>query len=663
MAATTPISLSSKSQQAFITYYEAMQNLAGYTRSETRARYTEIDLQYQREKNFTERHLLAKAANEAGDASRYQDITVPVVMPQVEAAVVYQSSVFLTGSPLFGVVAPPAYMDEALQLETKIDDDAVRTGAVKELILFFRNGFKYNFAPLEVTWTKEVTEVPETDLSISASEGVPKEVLWAGNKIKSLDPYNTFVDPRVAPTEVYKSGEFAGYTEFMTRMELKTLIASLDNKIIANIAPAFASCSPSNSATVNAESKSYYRPTVNTGVSENDYLQGGSDWMAWAGISNKESKMQYRDTYEVTTLHCKVLPSEFDVRTSKSNTPQIFKLIIVNHTVIIYAERQTNAHGYLPIFVGAPYEDGLNYQTKSHAENAAPFQSLSTALMASIVASRRRAISDRVLYDPSRIAREDINSANPSAKIPVRPRAYGSSLAEAVYQFPYREDQSSVNLQHIQVVTGMANNLSGQNQASQGQFVKGNKTLHEFDSVMQNANGRDQLTSILLEHQVLMPLKNVLKINILQYQGGTTIFNRDKKTEVEIDPVKLRKAVLNFKLSDGLAPSAKLINADALSTALQVLGSSPNIAKEYNIGPMFSYLMKTQGAKIGDFEKSKEQVAYEDALRSWQQVAMMYAEKGMEFKQPQPVPQDFGYAPANSNPSVAAGTEGTAPKQ
>ena len=34
----------------------------------------------------------AKAANKAGDSDRFQNITIPVVMPQIEAAVVYALS-------------------------------------------------------------------------------------------------------------------------------------------------------------------------------------------------------------------------------------------------------------------------------------------------------------------------------------------------------------------------------------------------------------------------------------------------------------------------------------------------------------------------------------------------------------------------------------------
>ncbi len=659
MAAATSVPLTKKSQAAFIEYYKQAQNLQSSHMSSMRSRMEETDRQYQRNKDATQETADAKAANKAGDITRFQDVTVPVVAPQVEAAVVYQTSVFLTGYPLFGVVASPQYMDEAMQLETVIEEQSIRGGWTRDLMMFFRDGAKYNFAPVEVNWKQIKTASVETDLEKSTKEGIPTEILWSGNDVKRLDPYNTFVDPRVSPTDVPTKGEFAGYTEFMPRIELKAFIESLPDKIVANIPDAFAS-GTATSATGSAETTNgYYVPSINPEISPEDN-KGGTNWLAWAGMSAARNALDYKDTYEVTTLYCRVLPAEFGLRIPNRNVPQVYKLIIINHTHIVYCERQTNAHNMIPILIGQPKEDGLGYQTKSLAKDAQPFQELATTHMSAITASRRRAISDRVLYDPSRISSAHINSANPSAKIPVRPAAFGKDISSSVYQFPYREDQASNSIQQIQMLAGMANNLAGQNQASQGQFVKGNKTLHEFESVMQNANGTDQMASILLEAQVFIPMKHMLKLNILQFQGGTTVYNRETEQAVEIDPVTLRKAVVEFKVSDGLTPSSKLINGDSLATAIQVIGSSPEISQGYNIAPMFSYLMKTQGAKIAAFEKSQEQLAYEQAMGAWQQVAMAAAEKGIEPEKvaPQPLPEQFGYNPAGNKPAPPeAGSE------
>jgi hypothetical protein len=292
---------------------------------------------------------------------------------------------------------------------------------------------------------------------------------------------------------------------------------------------------------------------------------------------------------------------------------------------------------------GQPLEDGLSYQTKSLATNVVPIQELSSAMMNSVIAARRRAISDRGLYDPSRVGEAQINSDNPSAKIPVRPAAYGKPLSEAYYPIPFRDDQSSIIMQEMGTVIKLAELISGQNPARQGQFVKGNKTQTEYSDVMNHSNGRDQNTSILYEAQVFTPLKELLKLNILQYQGPTSVYYQDKQTQVEIDPVALRQAIIEFKISDGLTPTSKLINADAFQTSLQVIGSSAQISAGYNIGPMFSYLMKTQGAHLSDFEKSNEQVAYEQASQQWMQMAQLALSKGQAWNNPQPTPEQFGY--------------------
>lgn len=654
MASSTVVPLGNKSQAAFIAYYQNIQNRSNLTRPETRSRMEEVDRQYQREKDFTQEHIRAQQANRGNDPTKFQNMTVPVVMPQVESAVEYQTSVFLTGYPMFAVVASPQYMDEAVQMETVLENEAKRGGWPKQLMMFFRDGFKHNFAPIEVEWADEVTYSIETNLKVDKQKGQPKKSIWSGNKLKRLDPYNTFVDTRVPPNEVYKRGEFAGYTELMSRIELKTLISTLPEVIISNIKPAFESGTGTVTAvSSSADSQGFYSPSINPAVEPEEYKQPGVNWLSWAGLSEISKDIAYKDSYELTKLYCRVLPSEFNLKIPNSNTPQIYKLYIVNHEHIIYAELQTNAHNYIPIFIGQPMDDGLSYQTKSLAENGIPFQELTSSYMNSIVASRRRAISDRTLYDPSRVSSAHINSANPSAKIPVRPAAYGKNVAEAVYQFPYREDQAGNDMQQVSALLGMSNTLAGQNQARQGQFVKGNKTLHEFESVMQNAQGRDQMVSILLEDQVLIPLKHVLKTNILQFQGGDSLYNRDQDKQIEIDPVALRKAVMEFKISDGLIPSSKIIAGDSWASALQVIGSSPQISSGYNLAPLFSYLMKTQGADLKDFEKSTEQVAYEQALQAWQGAVMAAAEKGIapESLGPQPLPEQFGYQPANNKPT------------
>jgi hypothetical protein len=640
MATSTPYLVSRVSQEGLKSFQKqcfGMTDSSWNIREQLRA----VDLSYMREMDQTNEHQKAKQANKSGNSNRYQNITIPVVLPTVEAAVVYQASVFLSGNPIFGVVANPAYQDAAMQLEAIMDNHATRGGWIRHLQMFFRDGFKYNLSAIEAVWDTQTSYSLEHDSAFNAGKTAKQtELIWEGNTIKRLDPYNLVFDARVPLVDIPRKGEFAGYTEFMSRVALKQYIAGLPNKQVDNIKAAFESGISGGGTSSNS---SYYVPSLNPNASIDFNPHGGTDWMAWqSGIKSADS-IQYKNGYEVSTLYGRIIPSDFQMRVPAPNTPQVWKFVYVNGEHLLYAERQTNAHNMLPIIFGQPLEDGLSYQTKSLADNVSGIQELSSAMMNSVIAARRRAISDRGLYDPSRVSEANINSDNPSAKIPVRPAAYGKPLSESYYPIPFRDDQSATIMQEMGTVIKMAEMISGQNPARQGQFVKGNKTQTEYSDVMNNSNGRDQNVSILLEAQVFTSLKEILKTNIVQFQGPASIYYREKNTEVKIDPVVLRKAVLEFKVSDGLSPTSKLINADAFQTALQVIGSSPQIGANYNMGPMFSYLMKTQGALIGDFEKSNEQVAYETANSQWMQMAQLAIEKGQPWNNPQPMPEQFGY--------------------
>lgn len=644
MASNTPTLIPRKAQEGIVQYIKTAYNSLN-TQWDMRSKLLEMDLAYMREQDLSKENAQARAANKYGDKTKFQNITVPVVLPQVEAAVTYQSSVFLTGHPLFGMTANPMYIDEALQMETIIEEQSIRGGWVAELIKFFRNGFKYNISAIEVPWDATVTAALDTDIAFSTTQAKPKEVIWEGNCLHNLDPYNLIFDTRVNPCEMHTKGEFAGYTELMSRIALKQYINQLPDKMVDNVVRAFESGLGSGGF------ESYYIPSLNPRASIEKAKYGAFSWSQWAGLADSQNKINYKDMYEVTTLYGRILPSDFGLKVPAANTPQVWKFVIVNGMTLIYAERQTNAHGYIPILFGQPLDDGLGYQTKSLAENALPFQDITSAMWNSVIAARRRAISDRGIYDPSRISSEHINNDNPAAKIPVRPAAYGKPVAEAYYPIPFRDDQSSVLMQETEQVLRMADKVSGQNPARQGQFVKGNKTQSEFQTVMGNANGRDQLIAMHYEAQVFTPLKEILKLNILQYQGGTSLYNRELQQQVTIDPVKLRKASVEFKVSDGLIPTDKLIDGDTLQVAMQMIGSSPQIGQAYNIAPLFSYLMKTKGARISEFEKSPEQLAYEQALQAWQGATIEMAKAGVREFPPQPTPQQFGYQPQGAQAS------------
>lgn len=657
MATNTPIIIKQNVQDTIVQLYRACASnfLATWN---IRQQLLEADRLYMRERDLTLENAKAVNANVRGDPTKFRNIEVPIVMNSVESAVTYQTSVFLTGTPLFGVSSTATYMDAALQMETIIDDQATKGAWTREIQLAMRDGFKYQFGVCEVDWVRKKIFTPETNLSFSAKEAKPVETFWEGNTIKRIDPYNMFFDVRYKPTEMSERGEFFGYCDLMSRVEFIKFMQALTVKMNYKKA-----CESGPSQVGVGFPNDYYIPQLNPQALIDQGNAGAINWMQWVGLETNKNNIQFKNSYYVTTFYARIVPSDLGMQSDAPHVPQIWKFIIVNSQILVYAERQTNAHDRIPALFMQPLEDGLGYQTKSLAQNSAPFQAVGSALVNSAIASRRRALADRGIYDPSRIDAKQINNDSASAKIPVRPAAYGRPLNEAYYPIPYRDEQSAQAMSDLQVMVALNDQTNGQNRAQQGQFVKGNKTLFEYQDVMGNANARSQNISILLEAQFFTPLKEIIKLNVLQYQAPDTVFNRETEQEVVIDPVTLRKANLVFKVSDGQLPASKQMNSEAFMAATQAISANPQIAGAYNLGPMFSYLFKTQRADVAQFEKSPQLQQYEQAMGQWQQAIAVLADTFSKLKKPdgssytpeeiqkslppQPTPEQFGVDPAN----------------
>lgn len=569
------------------------------------------DRAYQRQLNTTAEHIKAVRANMSGDARKIQDMTVPIVMPQIESAVAYQAGVYLTSYPIFGVVSYPKNQTAALQFETALGDQSIKYGWARELIKVFRDGFKYNFGAAAVMWKKTPLKQIVTDTSISAA-GMAKlnEYSYGGNCITRIDPYNSFMDMTVSPADMHSEGEFYGWNQLISRVQLKRLLSVLDPAKTTNATNAFES--QFAGATTDAGSGLYYhKPEINQYLNLGSTEYAADNWGAWMGLTNSQngkSPINYKEQYVLTHFLCRALPSDFGAR---GNTAKVYHAIIINWQHVVFAEELNTAHDLLPVAIMQPQEDGLGYQTQSMLDNALPFQDMSSSLWNISLESKRRLVFDRLIYNPRMIDKKDIDAVSSVSRIPLRNVAMAkddNAIARAIYQIPYREDNSAGNLQMSEMISQMADSATGQNKVDRGQFQKGNKTKTEFTETMANSNSRQQLSALIIEQQFMTPVKEIIKSNTLQNQAAGSYLNRDQRQEVAVDPVEMRKAILEFKLTDGSLPADKMMNTEMLTVFLQTAQAIPGITTEYDVLGMFLYFAKLRGAYwLEDFKRSPEQ--------------------------------------------------------
>lgn len=618
---TTPLPIGREAQEAVALYLNSAISLYA-TSFNIRNQMVQRDLSYYGTNDSTQRQALAKSANQSGDTTKIQNITVPVVMPQVESRLAYLQETFLSGHPIFGVVAPPEQKDAIGQMEAVIEDNSTRGAWANELLKTMRDGLKYDYAACEVVWENKKLFAITTPENANISQGTPTETYYAGNFLKRLDPYNVISDTRVSPEECHTRGEFAGYTDIISRIELKKKMEDLNPLGTMNFKAAFES--PGPGLNVNSDINApYFIPTVNPDALLPIASRQEHNWMSWAGLQGDEANkgINYQNSYEYTVLYARILPSDFHMNVKNKNHVQIWKFIIVNRKVVIYAERQTNAHNFLPIVFCKPSNDGMAWQSKSFAENVIPIQSISSALVNSALESQRRKVYDRLLYDPTKVQKKDIDNVSSVARIPVKSSQYGKGLADAVYQIPYRDEGVADILMLSQQITAMGDVVNGQNRVQQGQFQKGNKTRREFETVMYNASNRERMMALGLEFTFFQPIKQIILSNILQYQPPTTIVNEQTGKSVKVDPQVLREANIKFKLADGFMPSEKLVSLDMMGQVFQAATALPQISIEYDLMGMWTYSMALQGANwLGSFKR--DEAGQQAAMQTMQQAAM-----------------------------------------
>jgi hypothetical protein len=638
------LKISDESQNLLVEYIRAACTIRdeGW---QLRTRFEDIDRAYLRERDFTEEQRKAQLANRRGDPTKLQNLQVPTIMETAETSVGFLRNVFTTEYPMFKFGADVEQEDLALQWNTLVGEDQLQYGWAGEFDMAFRNAEKYNFAPIECDWDKNIRYKPQNG---SGNAGVAlQQVVWEGNCIKTLDPYNTIYDPRVPIHKVHELGEFAGYIEQIPRILLKRQLTSLGDSRLKNDVKAF--------ETPNWEVE-FYTPLINPNaiLRNRNWSDGAFNWANWM-TDQAQNHIQYQNMYTKVVLYCRLMPFEFGIKAPRDQTPDVWKLIAVNG-VLVYAQPMPNAHDYLPVIIGQSRVNtlSLSHQEKSPAENMLPFQEMSSALWNAKLQSARRRTTDRMLYNPLLVDPDHINSPNPSAKIPIRPTAYGRKLEEAVYQIPFHDENSQYFVQEATAIQDMGRRSQGQNAVSQGQFQKGNKLQGEFETVMANASMQDRAKALSWEVNVFTPVKTILKSNYLQFTPKGTRYNRMENKPVDIDPTVLRKTEMEFQMGDGLLPIQRIMHSDVMTEAFQTLQSVPGLAAQYNTAPLFTYLMKLRGVdKLGKFEKSKEDMQFEQQLAAWTKVAETYAGVAAGKMAPEDIAKAIGPMPQPPKPKQA----------
>lgn len=604
--------LSAESQASLLAYARVVLDIHNRS-SEARTKMERIDIAYARYKEAIENQETNGVDIRMGDEAcgiNNDDIIVPIVVSQVDSFVGYLNDTFISGYPIFPVVPTPDTIMQAEKLQAIIDDHATRGRYQRQLAKDFKDAIKYNLGAIEVDWCPLDLYSIVSAITEPTRQRIESASLYI-NKLRSIDKYNLILDNRVDPVDVPMHGEYAGYLEIISRIELKRRLAyaaSTGSGYNTSQAMTTKLGSPNS-----GPSAIYGYFTEKPQISELITAKGMrnaqiSDWEQYLTEAQRKRGTRVADmsdVYEYLTLYARIIPDEHGItNATKKGTPQIWKLCFVNHEKLVYAARVFTIYDTIPIYISQPYEDGFSYQTKSPAENAIPFQEGNSKLFSIRLNAARRAIVDRAIYDQTVLSPNDVNSPHAAAKIPMKANSMlGTKTLDQVYKsIPFDSRGTETVVQDMQMMSQMADEMNGVNKPQRGQFQKGNKSRKEWEDTMAGSYGRMRNCALMIEYQQLLSVKEQIKMNIFHKGASGTYQNQMSGANYDIKPEDieaLRRSVNNFKLADGLLPAEKIASTETIVQGLQMLSTSQPLQMQLGamLPKMFLYLLNVGGVQ------------------------------------------------------------------
>lgn len=528
-------------------------------------------------------------------------IVSPIVVSQVDTLHAYLCDTYLSGYPIFPVASTYNDRAQAEVIEAVIDDHATVDRYARQIKLALLDAVKYNFTAIETAWSPVYSSEVSFDATAVAEDATrkTKRDYQHINRLKRINTRNAFWDTVVLPCDIAANGEFFGFSERLTRIELIRYMQYLHNEGLTN-----------QSLKKNALNSSYQQMMWNEDPIINSYLQeeSGPKGVNWSDFwddteglkRNVRLPRNGENLYIKTKIYCRIVPSEFSLAVPYRENVQIWCLEFVNGDQLISARPFSSPNDEFPVAVGQAIEDGIGLQTQSPAEKNIALQEMVSFLMRARISGTRRTLGDRAIYDPEVIHPDDINNPSATSKIPAR--AVGllnRDIRSAYYQIPFENNSTLGAVQDAMMLTQYSKELDGTNNATNGQFQKGNKSVQEFSTVMSNAENRMRLLALTLELSLFMPIKASIKYNLLSYGQDTAVTSPKTGKKFQISMQQIIEAGFAFEIADGYTPKSKLAATEVLTAGLNTISTNQILAQQLGpmLAPMFIHLMTLAGLK------------------------------------------------------------------
>lgn len=416
---------------------------------------------------------------------------VSIVFPHsyaiLETLVSFMDAIFLK-QPIFHYRGnSPEDSAGAILLEKVIETHCQRFKAGLALHTAFKDSIAYGIGAVFPMWKQKFgwrTRTVADEFGNVSKESEPR-LLFEGNAIENVDPYQLLLDPNYGVQAVQDS-EFVG---FVRRTNYQNLLPEDNNGSVFNI----------------------------------KYLKG-SKWTSQYFKSQRDDGPQSSDTssdsvlkpIDVIYMYMKIIPKAWGL--SKNEDVEKWLFAIAGDRIIIQAQPLNLDHDMFPIALCAPTFDGYSSAPLSRLELLQGMQDLLNWYFNTHITNVRKTINDVIIYDPFMLNTEDLTNPKPGKLVRARRAAWGKDLRGSIQQLQVN-DVTRQNVQDAQITMQLMDKISGADQAMMGQLRDGGPerlSAAEFNGTQNQAFGRLKSMASIVEQQLILDIGYMFAMHVQQ---------------------------------------------------------------------------------------------------------------------------------------------------
>jgi len=435
----------------------------------------------------------------------------------------------------------------------------------------------------------------ETGASLGEKEGdiirfLTDELLYEGQRLRPIDPFNWLPDPNVSPNDLQDS-EHMGYIWHWNAMDLLSDELEPDSDYFNGI---------------------FARMQADAGLGKST-LAGDTD----TGRGKRYDLDNIRDQVRVphsTRLdmlqqYVKLIPSEWGL--SNSNVPEIWNFCIVGDRVIVKCHRSKYAHGMFPCICVAPTTNGHDVLPVSMIATTFGLQEAVDFYMSSHVANVRKALNDMFIVDTSAVEWEDLLDPGPGKLIRLKSHiAGGGNIDQYIKQFNV-VDVTSNHSADAAAIMGMVKETLGTTDITQGNLegLPDRPTASLGGAAMNRAMSRLTMVAQKMGMQGMYDVGLMGAFNTQQFMSQTTMVETIGRYDTLLKKIhkgasSVPATIQNINVAfdviplDGSMPGTENVEAHTaiLQTLLQVPGVGERIAAGMDIPRFAANWMRMTGA-------------------------------------------------------------------